>query len=112
MGWIRRAAKADDPIGDLCRLLADRPWEWSAPDYVDDGTGDDAPGENNLDHASGVSLSWREDFVGDYAGVWLAPTGAEWVKVPPADWPRVFAAIRACAVARVAAWCPDEEGGS
>ncbi len=42
------ATPTPDPIGDICRALAERPWEWSADT------------RNVLAHTSGVRIEWDQ----------------------------------------------------
>lgn len=85
-----------DPVGDLCRLLVERPWEWE--------TNDDAEDSNVLSHPSGVSVSWLNNEYrssGKYGPeVWLV-IGRESVRLSNDDADRVAAAITGSAVARV-----------
>lgn len=45
MGWFSK--RESDPIGDICRLLVEKPWEW-------EGAGGGA-----LRHLSGVGIGWQ-----------------------------------------------------
>jgi hypothetical protein len=91
-GW--REPKPD-PIGDLCRLLVGRSWEWEPVDDDEDS--------NVVRHPSGVTVRWINNEYRSYGKfgpeVWLT-IGRETVALSHADADRVAAAVVDCAVAR------------
>ena len=90
MGWFSRKP---DPVDDLCRLLVERPWEWSGwkPDR-------DGGGNAYLRHVSGVALSWQNDW--HFPKAWVS-VGGQWAAVDWSQARRLIAAVAAMAVERV-----------
>jgi hypothetical protein len=95
MGWFSRKQKTSeaDPVGELCRLLVERPWEWEDATRAEIAV---------LTHVSGASVAWRAKypFGGDDYDVFLSPKAGA-VAILRRDVARVMAALRASAVARV-----------
>ncbi len=91
MGWFTRTSSPPkpDPIGDICRSLAERPWEWEASTHA-------AMFDAKLVHVSGVALVYN------HHGVWLANgPGCLAVSCSRRDDARLLFAINARAAALV-----------
>jgi hypothetical protein len=89
VGWFSRKP---DPVDDLCRLLVERPWEWSGwkPDR-------DGGSIAYLRHVSGVALSWHND---RYIPTAWVSVGGQWAAVSESQARRLIAAVVAAAVER------------
>ncbi len=96
MLWFTRetTSPTPDPIERICRLMSDRPFEWSA------GKDEKKPSDRVLVHTSNVRVSWREMYSED-TRVWLA-IDEQYIEIN--DWKsvsRLIGAIKNCAASRV-----------
>lgn len=103
MNWFKRKLPAlhSDPIGGICRLLVERPWEWTAAESTPN---DDSAVGPELTHVSGVSLIWDFDVTLDRAEVWMSCASGKnalSIQQPRADAQRLFKAIQGHAAAKV-----------
>lgn len=105
MGWFSRAPKtpASDPIGEICRILAERPHEWRM-DVTDDADKDAC-----LVHVTGVTIAYRYEnvsrtYIPDFhARVWFCShADGRLAELPRRDAARVYTAIQSQAAALVA----------
>lgn len=87
-----------DPIGDICRLLAEKPWEWEAGETDEEDEDERTPA---LTHLSGVEVSWRTDSWTRRTIVWFGFGGGPYTQLTDRDSARLFAGIQANAAARV-----------
>lgn len=97
MGWFSRSEPKPDPIGDICRLLVEKAWEWTPGN-----TG--KPSAPKLSHISGVWLAWdnrgsmyRNDHLRVFFGVGAESLGEE---IGGNDAVRLFRAVQGNAAAR------------
>jgi hypothetical protein len=96
-------------IDDLCRLLADRPWEWRGYEVPEEQQSSD-PDDGHifgLRHASGVELQWSNPTPdANWWAAWVVVEGQE-VKFGDEESRRVCRAVASVGVARVASAGPD-----
>lgn len=89
-----------DPVGDICRLLVERPWEWVVSTQPDRSK--NQMGRPVLTHVSGVYRIYENDRTRSTPSVWLALGGTTAMPTDFPDAERLYRAILGNAAARVA----------
>lgn len=93
MNWFSKTSRAPqpDPIGDICKSLVERYWEWTPGTSSDEDPDDQRP---LLRHQSGVEIVWHIRDYGRALAVWVSHGTELMSSAKPPEARRLYAAVQ------------------